>query len=809
MRPPWFCFLPLFLFACESNGSDGKDLVDTDGDGFPEDIDCDDADATVYPDADERCDGLDNNCNGEIDERPVDGFTYYEDTDADGHGGLGSVSACTAPSGYVDNSEDCDDSNAAMHPGAQEVCDGLDNDCNDLIDDDAADFSTYYADLDGDGYGDPETPLEACSPPSSYVSDNTDCDDSNTDLTPDTRWHQDSDGDGFGAPAVFVSGCEVPKGHVSDSTDCDDDSDRTYPGAAEESKKQCMRDVDDDGFGDSTPPTGVDPGTDCDDERRDTNPEADEYCDAIDHDCSGFTDDSYALDASAWYTDSDTDGYGDAKGTITMACELPEGCVANNDDCDDSTDTVSPDAIEDCTDEVDNDCDGDVDESCIYYTTDSADITITGSTRSEYSGSSFTTGDVNGDTYEDLIIGSHAASSGYGRTSVFLGPLTAGDYTLASDEDLTFTGNDSSSYAGWTVDSGDLDGDGYDDMLIAAYSDSYVTSNGGSVYIIYGPQTAGSLGPSDADAVVYGKSANDNLGYQNMSVYDIDGDGDDDALIGAYSYEDTGLFSSGVIGIFDAPSSTIQIDDGDIVLLGGDSYDQVGYSIGSVGDLDSDGSADIGWGEPGESAAYLMYGPVSAGTYTSADADITIQGASSSTTSSGGYNAGSEMNAGDFNGDGYVDTVVGAMSDYITASYQGSVALFYGPLSGTLSYADDHDFRFYDDNTLTYLSSPYYGTVQVGDLDDDGMDDLFVTNSYNENLASYGGAGFILYGPMTGELTTEGYDAAIYGGSYSLLGHHSGLLGDVDGNGSLDVVIASYCNAGYAGETYVFFNERF
>jgi hypothetical protein len=851
MRHQWPGLLALALFACD--GGDGvKDLVDADGDGALEDIDCDDADASVFPGADEVCDGIDNNCDDAIDDAPTDGVVYYEDADVDGYGGVSSLTACEAPSGYVENSDDCNDNETTAYPGASELCDGLDNDCNSIIDDGAGDVNTYYADLDGDGYGNPDTSLEACSAPSNYVSDNTDCDDTNANLTPDTRWYIDGDGDGYGQPQFYESGCAQPKSYVDNNGDCDDDSNQTYPGAATEAPKLCMLDGDGDGFGSSDPPAGVDvgtdcldtdssvfpgavdedpkacmqdfdadgfgddnpvdgvdPGTDCDDSSAVTYPGADEYCNGSDNDCNGVKDDDYALDAVTWYTDSDDDGFGDSKGKTTTACYTPAYYAENTDDCNDSDEDINPDALEDCTDSLDNNCNGETDESCTYGT-DSADVTITGAASYEYSGTSFTGSDVNGDGYEDLIVGAYAAESYRGRTSVFFGPLSAGDYTMKSDEDITFVGGASTStsgYSGWSVESGDLDGDGYDDMLIAAYYDSYVTSYAGSVYILYGPQTSGALTAADADAVVHGKSSYDYLGYYSMSVYDIDDDGDDDAMIGAYSYDGTGGSSTGAIGVFDVPVGNVQIDSGESLFTGKDTYDYVGYSIGDVGDVDNDGYADVGWGEPGDSAAYLMFGPFTAGSYDSDDADVIIQGSTSSSGS--GYYTGSEMAGGDFNGDGYADTAVGAMYDYVTTSYQGSLALFYGPLSGTVSYGSDYDFRFYDVNANNYIGSPYYGNVSVGDLDADGKDDLFITNMYNEDVASYGGAGFILYGPMTGDATTKEYDAAIYGNTNSYLGRHDSLLSDLDGNGSLDVVIASYYSSSYAGETYVFFDDQF
>ena len=104
--------------------------IDSDGDGFSEcEGDCDDFNSAINPGATEVCDGIDNNCDGTIDEGVTTAF--YADADGDGFGDASdTVEDCTAPTGYVTDNTDCDDTNATIYPGAPELCDGLDNDCD-------------------------------------------------------------------------------------------------------------------------------------------------------------------------------------------------------------------------------------------------------------------------------------------------------------------------------------------------------------------------------------------------------------------------------------------------------------------------------------------------------------------------------------------------------------------------------------------------------------------------------------------------------------------------------------------------------
>ncbi|HYG38153.1 MAG TPA: Ig-like domain-containing protein [Cytophagales bacterium] len=156
--------------------------VDADGDGFTVDVDCDDTNANINPDAVEVCDGIDNNCDGQIDEGVQ--TTFYADADGDGFGNA-EVTAltCSVPEGYVAVSGDCDDSKANVYPGAAEVCDGLDNNCDGQIDEGVK--TIFYADNDGDGFGNAEETTLACSAPEGYVAISGDCEDNDSSINPD------------------------------------------------------------------------------------------------------------------------------------------------------------------------------------------------------------------------------------------------------------------------------------------------------------------------------------------------------------------------------------------------------------------------------------------------------------------------------------------------------------------------------------------------------------------------------------------------------------------------------------------------
>jgi hypothetical protein len=406
--------------------------ADTDGDGFGDAAstttectlpsgyaenadDCDDSAAGTYPGADEWCDGVDTDCDGTLDEDDaLDAATWYADTDGDGYGDAASTDVeCSQPSGFVADDTDCDDSAAGTYPGADEWCDGVDTDCDGILDeDDALDAATWYADTDGDGYGDASSTDIECSQPSGFVADDTDCDDSAAGTYPgadewcdgvDTdcdgtldeddaldaaTWWLDADADGYGDASTTDIDCSEPSGFTDNDDDCDDGAATVYPGAPEVPydgiDQDCdgddVCDVDGDGFDSVDCPDG----DDCDDGDADINPDAAEtWYDGVDADCDDASDydaDGDGFDSLSYggedCDDADADTYPGAPdepydGEITDCDGADENDVDGDgfdsdahggEDCDDANSDINPDGSETWYDGIDQDCDGNDDD---------------------------------------------------------------------------------------------------------------------------------------------------------------------------------------------------------------------------------------------------------------------------------------------------------------------------------------------------------------------------------------------------------------------------------------------------------------
>ena len=165
---------------------------------------CDDVDAAAFPGATVTCAGEDDVCDGATDESGATGETvWYRDADGDGYGNVAAtLSACSAPSGYVANDDDCDDTRASVSPAGTESCNDLDDDCDGTVDDTTVGGTAYYPDDDGDGFGDDgAAALNACEAPAGYRLDNRDCDDTDIRIHPyayeSTSDGVDNDCDGY------------------------------------------------------------------------------------------------------------------------------------------------------------------------------------------------------------------------------------------------------------------------------------------------------------------------------------------------------------------------------------------------------------------------------------------------------------------------------------------------------------------------------------------------------------------------------------------------------------------------------------
>jgi hypothetical protein len=337
--------------------------------------DCNDLDEGISPGAIEQCDGgamVDEDCDLLVNDAdpvvsPGTLVRYYPDDDADTYGNpLGRITVCEAPTGFVLDSRDCDDTTPAINPAGIEICDSLDNNCDSIIDLDAVDKSAFFIDRDGDGFGAVEAATDtalqalACgSPPLGYSLTADDCSDVNAEVRPYRsedvanglddncdgyeRCYIDADQDDYGSDVGGATIYVVYDPTLSDSCLVNYDH-------------QCTTSP-------SVPPTGTCTVSsiegDCQDGDPLTYPGATELCGFGDNDCDGRPDESDPdLDADqTYYRDVDGDTFGDLFNSI-RACDVPPaGYVADSTDCNDLVRAINPAATEIPGDGVDQNCD--------------------------------------------------------------------------------------------------------------------------------------------------------------------------------------------------------------------------------------------------------------------------------------------------------------------------------------------------------------------------------------------------------------------------------------------------------------------
>ncbi len=559
---------------------------------------------------------------------------------------------------------------------------------------------------------------------------------------------------------------------------------------------------------DSSPPTDADgdgwePPNDCDDENASANPGAAEWCNGLDDDCDGAVDVD-AVDAPTWYADDDADGYGAIMFPLT-ACTAPIGTVDDATDCDDAQAQVHPGHVEVCGDGLDNDCSGDDDycelQADLLLDAD-ADVNldtdaipkpgfigfmgspgdVTGDGHDDYAfdfpyaddgtvdsgtlyirpgpltqsgsveagavaiaGTQFTNGtirvagpvDVDADGYDDLWFGTAGLNA---AAALFFGPLGADD-TVVTEADVLFVPQQDDAllvYGSLSAAAGDLDGDGNIDLLHGR-GDSSGALNACAVWITMGP-----IDETDQDRIDFRWLGNEPGQLAGMWLGlaiagDVNGDGLDDAVIGAMEDGSVGPSAGAAFVILGPGSAVSTVDDADWILLppkwaGAGSATRLGLSVSEAGDLDADGLDDLQIGSAGFETwtddpnipIHVLHGrsePL--GTATISDvADATIEGAGGTVDLVGP--------TGDFDGDGARDLLVtGQYFDGDT----GSSFLFLGPLSGAYTT---------DDARASFQSTPYYGlgfSTVSSDVNEDGLADAIVS-------PDTGGSTYVVYGGL-------------------------------------------------------------
>ncbi len=590
-----------------------------------------------------------------VPEPPTPRYTdCFVDADGDGSGGEPVTlegDACTP--GTVASGGDCDDADARRTPGQVEVCDTLDNDCD----------------------GDVDSPVPADAP----------------------TWFADADGDGFGDPAAALQACDAPAGYLVDATDCDDTSDAAYPGGVE----ACEDGLDNDCAGDGDGLCRIEGDWAAADARDavwlgETERDGFGYgVAAVDLDLDGQTEliagGGYAPTASG--RDVVQHGYQDPLA----------GGTASDDDffLERSSDEVTLNWV---PSGAFDDLDGDgcrelvvggewsasvgnkgavwVFGTCHGSITD-ADAIAMGVEDDAHSfgGQVAVVADSDGDAVPELLVSArgHAMLDGswrdeHGRVYLFLDPLNELD---AADADGVF---DTPAEAEWMslgtrVCSADFDGDGLSDAAMSApgYGYGYATlppwGRGGAVFVAFAPFAAQtnliSMGGTPGDSVlVYTTSDDDGmLGHYLSCGGDFDGDGLPELLIGdEYEGRTTGrvyVQSPRATGSAAAESVGWRIDGTAPGELFGNGLPA------EAGDLDGDGRDDIVVAAlPSVGILDIFYGGSTA-TRTSADADARIEGPYS-------------VALGDLNGDGLADIAAGQADDSTVAHWSGAVSILLG-----------------------------------------------------------------------------------------------------------------------------------
>jgi hypothetical protein len=652
-RVGWFGLIVIAACGKDPVESDTDEIIveyaDADADGFNELVDCDDNNARINPDAREVCDEVDNDCDGAIDDDDGDvsgAPRWHRDDDRDGYGAqFDTTEACQQPSRYVEDGTDCDDTSAAVNPGAEEACgNGIDDDC-----DGATDAGKWYFDEDGDGYGsEADAPSTDCEQPPNTVEIRKDCDDTRADVNPDEREicgdDVDQDCDGNAQLCEFgPDQCDVYYMLGGNPTGADPSADAFGTAFA-------AGDFDGDGTADLAigAPSAADPFTGAY-----TAPgrvylfgggaPADRVLKTTEHTSSTIAaSEASGFGASlASVGDVSGDGRTDlaigaptagANGAVYLFSDPSGELSASAARTTFTTDTVEQLGVRvDGGSDLDGDGTPDVVASAwlrpvgsVYGRVYALDGAVTGSNSAATAAlfavdapATFTTlyttysalgwsvssvGDVDGDGLGDTIIGAPTWGSDqpYGRAYLFSGDTTGVvDADAASAIYVGGAAGGLGELLGMTAARlGDVDGDGNADFGLGAIYNSAVNYQGGAVHVITGGDT-GVVTASDATYLsVYGDSGAQTLGQGVANGGDIDGDGRTDLVVGSpNAVAPDGSWAGAAYAILDVAghTATISVSDADLKFYDNRSPGAAGLgtAIYASDDVTGDGRDDL------------------------------------------------------------------------------------------------------------------------------------------------------------------------------------------------------------------------
>jgi hypothetical protein len=606
--------------------------LDADLDGF--------GDPTEARQACEIPDGYANNANDCDDSDPTAGelVEWFVDADEDGYGGEATLAACHQPEGYVDNALDCDDGNTARTPGLTEICDRIDNDCDELTDDldEDLDLTTaiiWYLDADSDRFGDPDTTVLACEQPIGAVSNALDCNDGEA-LAWTTASEVCEDGidnncDGSWEECLLVGTETITIAELV-----------LYSGLAGDLTTIEIGDISGDGAPDlliAAPNYPVDGQPTGKVASFTAGPTLGGLLDT-------FADPDLLISAA---NPRDRFGWSLAAGgdlTGDLFHDLAVGALYESSVIDDAGGVwVFPGPTLGALDT-------------------SAGVLISGAAVGSRTGASLAwAGDATADGPADLLIGAYlhtAAGSARGAAFLLAGPLTTNRST--TEAVLTIVGTNAGDRAGYALSASvDFDGDGLGELVVAADRSDLAATDTGSV-AVFSPELRGIVDFGEGEALIHGTTVEGGFGSALRAVGDLNGDGLSELAIGAPREAGGG----GAVHIFQAPfSGTTDTSTAYLRVEADGVSDRLGESLNKVGDFDGDGSTDLGLGAPGAAStgglAALFYGPLPTGVVPLSAADFMVLGSSSGGE---GEAVGSSFAQSDLNLDGFPDLLVGGGS---------------------------------------------------------------------------------------------------------------------------------------------------